>query len=100
MPPNKVKKAERLYEKIKEAHISSVLELQKKIKVAYPYERLKGTGWAFFINPETKEMTRITLGKQITRVSENPDRIGRHLVFIDGQYVLVPQDLIEDIGYN
>ena len=32
MPPNKVKKAERLYEKIKEAHISSVLELQKKIK--------------------------------------------------------------------
>ena len=100
MPTNKVKKAERLYEKIKEAHISSVLESQKKIKTTYPYERIKGTGWGFFVNPETKEMIKVTLGKQVTRVTEKPDRIGRHLVFIDGQYILVPQDLLEDIGYN
>ena len=52
------------------------------------------------MNPETKEMIRVTLGKQVTRVTEKPDRIGRHLVFIDGQYILVPQDLLEDIGYN
>ena len=96
----KKSKNERMYEKIVESHAISMLESQKKLKALYPYERIKGEGWGFFINAETKEMTKITLGKQVYRMTENPDKYGRHLVNAENQVIFVPQELIEDIGYN
>ncbi len=93
-------KSEKLYDKIVEAHAVSMLESQKKIKTLYSYERIKGEGWGFFVNVETKEMIKITLGRQVYRITENPDKYGRHIVSAENQVIFVPQDLIEDIGYN
>jgi hypothetical protein len=93
-------KSAKLYEKINESHALAMLESQTKLKMLYPYERIKGQGYGFFINAETKEMVKITLGKQIYRMTENPDKHGKHLVMIDNQTVLVPQELIEELGYN
>jgi len=98
--PKRKSKSERFYEKIVESHALAMLETQTKLKTLYSYERIKGEGYGFFINIETKEMVKVTLGKQIHRMSENPDKRGRHLVMIENQTILVPQELIEDIGYN
>lgn len=94
------KKRAALYERIVESNIEAMLDSQKKIKTTYPYERLKGQGYAFFINPETKEMVKVTLGRLVTRVSEIPDNQGRHLVATQNQMVLIPQELLEEIGYH
>ena len=93
-------KKEKLYDRINESHALAMIESQSKLTTLYPYERIKGEGYGFFINPETKEMVKVTLGKQIYRMSINPDKRGRHLVMIENQTILVPQELIEDIGYN
>jgi hypothetical protein len=85
---------------IVESHATSLLESQKKIRKIYPYEIISGEGWGFFMNPETKQIVKITLGKQIMRASEQPDSKGRHLVIAENQYILVPKELIIDIGYN
>ena len=96
----KRKKRAALYEKIKETNIEAMIESQKKIKTTYPYERLKGSGYAFFLNPETKQMVKVTLGRIVTRVTETTDKFGRHLVATQNEMVLVPQELLEDIGYH
>jgi len=88
------------FEKIKESHALNVLKAQSKLKELYPYERLRGDGWSFFINFETKQMVKIALGKQIFRTTINPDKYGYHLVIADNQPILVPYQLIENIGYN
>lgn len=89
-----------LYERIVESNAEAMIESQKKIKITYPYERLKGDGYAFFINAETKEMVKITLGRLVTRMTETPDKRGRHLVMTQNQTILVPQELLEEIGYH
>ena len=88
------------YEKIAESHALSILESQSKLKTLYPYERIKGHGWGYFVNLETKQMVKITLGKQIFRTTNRPDKYGYHLVIAENQPILVPKELIEDIGYN
>ena len=93
-------KKEKLYARIGEAHTLSMIETQKKLRKLYPYEMIKGEGWGFFVNIETKQLVKINLGRQLIRVSEEVDNKGRHLVYIENQYVLVPQELIENIGYN
>ena len=93
-------KKEKIYERIWEAHALSMIETQKKLRKLYPYEMLKGDGWGFFVNIETKQLVQIKLGRQLVRVSKQTDNKGRHLVYIENQYVLVPQELIENIGYN
>lgn len=94
------KKRAALYERIVESNAEAMIESQKKIKITYPYERLKGNGFAFFINPETREMVKITLGRIVTRMTETPDKHGRHLVMTQNQTILVPQELLEEIGYH
>lgn len=89
-----------LYERIVESNAEAMIESQKKIKITYPYEKLKGDGYGFFINPETKEMVKITLGRLVTRVTETPDKYGRHLIMTQNQTILVPQELLEEIGYH
>lgn len=93
-------KSDRLYERINESHALAMLKSQEKIKNLYPYERLRGTGYGFFVNFETKEMVKITLGRQIYRITENADKHGRHLVMAENQTIIVPQELIEELGYN
>lgn len=93
-------KNEAKFKLLRDSHTVSLLESQKKIKKLYPYEILRGEGWGFFMNPDTKQFVKITLGKQVMRVSEETDKKGRYLVYAENQYVLVPKELIDDIGYN
>lgn len=78
----------------------ALIEAQKKIKVVYDYELLEGTGIKFYMNLETKQMVPIKLGKAITRLTENPDELGRHIVYAQNQKVFVPEDDIVSIGFN
>lgn len=93
-------KNEAKFKLLRDSHVVSLLESQKKIKKLYPYEIIKGEGWGFFMNPDTKQIVKIALGKQVMRVSEETDNKGRYLVVAESQYVLVPKELIDDIGYN
>jgi hypothetical protein len=89
-----------LYDRIVETNAESMIESQKKLKITYPYERLKGNGFAFFLNPETRQMVKITLGRLVSRISETPDHLGRHVIITQNETVLVPKELLEEIGYH
>lgn len=93
-------KNEAKFKLLRDSHAVSLLDAQKKLRKLYPYEILRGEGWGFFMNPDTKQFVKITLGKQVMRVSEETDKKGRYLVYAENQYVLVPKELIDDIGYN
>lgn len=89
-----------LYERIVQSSAESMIESQTKLKITYPYERLKGNGFGFFLNPETREMVKVTLGRIVSRMTETPDKLGRHLVSTQNQVILVHEDLLEEIGYH
>jgi len=78
----------------------ALLETQKKIKVIYDYERLRGEGIKHYYNPELKLMVPIKLGRTITRLTETTDLQGRHLVYTENQKVLIPEEDIILIGLN
>lgn len=78
----------------------ALLETQKKIKVLYDYEMLVGEGKKFYMNIETRQFVPITAGKVITRMTEEADEQGRHIVYAENQKVLVPASDIISIGLN
>lgn len=78
----------------------ALLETQKKIKVVYDYEKLKGEGIKHYYNPELKLMVPIKLGRVITRLTDVSDLLGRHLVYTENQKVLIPEEDIILIGLN
>ena len=93
------KKAD-VFQRIIEANLDAMIETQNKLKITYPYERIKGEGVGFFLNPETRQLIKVTLGRLVNRITETPDKNGRHLVMVQNQVVLVPQELLEEIGYH
>ena len=78
----------------------ALLQVQKKIKNLYDYEYLVGEGIKFYVNIETKQMVPIKTGNLITRLTEETDENGRHIVYIDNQKVLVPANEIICIGLH
>lgn len=78
----------------------ALLQVQKKIKNLYDYEYLVGEGIKFYVNIETKQMVPIKTGNLVTRLTEETDENGRHIVYIDNQKVLVPANEIICIGLN
>jgi hypothetical protein len=45
-------------------------------------------------------MVKITLGRLVSRMSETPDHLGRHVIITQNETVLVPKELLEEIGYH
>ena len=78
----------------------ALLQVQKKIKNLYDYEYLSCEGIKFYVNIDTKQMVPIKVGNLITRLTEETDDKGRHIVYIDNQKVLVPASEIVCIGLN
>jgi hypothetical protein len=78
----------------------ALLQVQKKIKNLYDYEYLSGEGIKFYVNIDTKQMVPIKVGNLVTRLTEEVDEKGRHIVYIDNQKVLVPECEIICIGLN
>jgi hypothetical protein len=78
----------------------ALLQVQKKIKNLYDYEYLIGEGIKFYVNIETRQMVPIKAGNLVTRLTEETDENGRHIVYIDNQKVLVPANEIICIGLN
>jgi hypothetical protein len=88
------------YELYNQMTAKALVETQKKIKVLYDYEYLSGDGIKFYVNIETKQMVPINVGRTITRLTENPDSKGRHIVYTENQKILVPESDIVSIGFN
>jgi hypothetical protein len=78
----------------------ALMQFQKKIKNLFDYEYLSGEGIKFYVNIDTKQMVPIKVGNLITRLTEETDDKGRHIVYIDNQKVLVPASEIVCIGLN
>jgi hypothetical protein len=82
------------------ASIKSLFETQKKIRVLYSYEIVKGEGYGHYYCPDTKLYVKIRKGRIVNRLSEDTDEKGRFLVYAENQRVLVPASEIIEIGYN
>ena len=88
------------HEVYKSLTTKALLQAQKQVKYLYDYEFLVGEGIKFYVNVETKQMVPIKVGKLVTRLTEETDEKGRHIVYIDSQKVLVPASEIISIGLN
>jgi hypothetical protein len=88
------------YELAVVASVSALVENQKKIKVLYSYETIKGEGYGHYYCPDTKLYVKVRKGRIVNRLSEDTDSKGRYLIYVEGQRILVPSEEITDIGYN
>ena len=80
--------------------VKALVEAQKKIKVLYDYEFLAGDGIKFYVNVKTKQMVPITAGKLITRITDEADKYGKHIVYAENQEIYVPESDIVSVGFN
>ena len=65
-----------------------------------PYYIVSGSGSAWYLCTDSKSMVRIQRGSEIIPISEEPDSLGRVLVFTPQGTLLIPEDEVLDIGYN
>ena len=81
------------------ASVEALLKSQNKIKEIYSYEMIAGEGYGHYYNPDEKTFVKIRKGRLVIRLSEDTDKKGRYLIYVENQRVLVPKEEIIDIGY-
>lgn len=64
------------------------------------YYIISGSGWGWFLDPETKTLARIPRGTEVVPMPGEPDDRGRLLVRAPGRFLLIPEFEVQDIGWN
>ena len=65
-----------------------------------PHYVISGSGDAWFLDPELKQMVMISRGTEIVPVPGDSDSGVRTLVRAPYRFLLVPEDEIQEIGWN
>ena len=79
----------------------SALPTKKKVKEVAPYQVISGSGEAYYLAPQQRRMIKVSRGTEIQVLPLDPDNRGRyHVVDLRGRYFMVPEDEINDVGYN
>tara|TARA_Y100000593_G_scaffold75570_1_gene139443 strand:- start:613 stop:900 length:288 start_codon:yes stop_codon:yes gene_type:complete len=61
---------------------------------------ISGSGWGWFLDPESHQFIRCSRGTEIVPVDENPDDSDRILVRSPYRFLLIPKDEVQEIGWN
>jgi len=61
---------------------------------------ISGSGWGWFLDPESHQFIRCTRGTEVVPIDENPDSYDRILVRSPYRFLLIPKDEVQEIGWN
>jgi len=68
--------------------------------VSEPYYIISGSGTAFFIDPESRQLAMTSRGTEVVPIPGEVDSCGRILVRSPFRFLLVPEDELVEIGWN
>ena len=74
--------------------------MSEESMVNLPHYVISGSGDAWFLDPETHQMVQISRGTEIVPIPGDEDSGARTLVRAPYRFLLVPQDEIQEIGWN
>ena len=66
----------------------------------FPQHVISGSGWGWFLDPESMQMIRTKRGVEVVPVSEEADSNDRMLVQTMTRLLLIPESEILEIGWN
>ncbi len=61
---------------------------------------ISGSGWGWFLDPESHQFIRCSRGTEIVPIDENPDAADRILVKSPYRFLLIPKNEVQEIGWN
>ncbi len=68
--------------------------------IAEPYYIISGSGTAFFVDPESKQLALTSRGTEVVPFPGESDSLGRILVRSPFRFLLIPEDELIEIGWN
>jgi len=83
---------------ILEELVSDIMSEEALINL--PHYVISGSGDAWFLDPESHQMVQISRGTEIVPIPGDEDSGARTLVRAPYRFLLVPQDEIQEIGWN
>ena len=74
--------------------------LEAMYPLCEPVHVISGSGWGWFLDPETSTMSRVMRGTEIIPISEESDESDRILVESPFGRLMIPEDEVSEIGWN
>ena len=65
-----------------------------------PSHVISGSGWGWFLDPEAYQFIRCVRGTEIVLIDEIPDHDDRLLVRAPFRFLLIPENEVQEIGWN
>ena len=66
----------------------------------FPQHIISGSGWGWFLDPQSMQMIRTQRGAEIIPIADDPDTYNRMLVQTPSRILLIPESEIIEIGWN
>ena len=65
-----------------------------------PQYVISGSGWGWYLDPDVHQMVRIARGQEIVPMPGEPDSKDRILVRAPFRFLMIPEDEVQEIGWN
>jgi hypothetical protein len=65
-----------------------------------PQYIISGSGWGWFLDPEIHQMVRIARGQEIIPLPGDVDDQDRLLVRAPFRFLMIPEEEVQEIGWN
>ena len=65
-----------------------------------PQYIISGSGWGWYLDPEGHQMVRIAKGQEIIPMPGLPDSQDRLLVRASFRFLMIPEEEVQEIGWN
>ena len=85
---------------IEDLDMEDVMSEMIECAVNIPSYVISGSGWAWFLDPESYQFIRCTRGTEIVPINEIPDEADRILVRSPYRFLLIPKEEVQEIGWN
>ena len=83
---------------IDDLNIEDLMEVLSPI--CEPVHVISGSGWAWFLDPETLTMSRVMRGTEVILISTQSDNRDRIIVESPFGLLMVPEKEVSEIGWN
>ena len=87
-----------LIEKLEEMSQEDMID--SLMSTCEPVHVISGSGWGWFLDPESSTMSRIMRGTEIIPIDSNVDASDRILVESPFGLLMIPEDEVSEIGWN
>lgn len=65
-----------------------------------PQYIISGSGWGWYLDPEVHQMVRVAKGQEIIPMPGSTDDQDRLLVRAPFRFLMIPEEEVQEIGWN